>query len=106
MQGLRTTSARGCFSAFDLLLLAALSACTKDVPVVLVEIRDVSESEIAFDKAKVEQLAVATIQKVPGYAFRHPKKDEKGWQYVFVMDLLTERTADDGKNKHRAIGEH
>ncbi len=107
MQVWRTTSERGSCSAFELLLLACLSACTKsDRPIIVVEVRDQSEHRLTFDKPKVEQYAVTTIDRVPGYGFRQAKAEENGWQYVFVIDLLAERIADgstDGTTKHRAV---
>ena len=107
MQGWRTTSARDCCWASELLLLACLAGCKSDLPIALVEVRDDTEHQVTFDKARVEQFAVKTIEKLPGYAFRHPKSSERGWQYVFTMDLAAERIADgstDGSKKHRGVG--
>lgn len=103
----RTTSVRGFFWASELLLLLALlGGCKKDEkPVVLVEVRDESEGRIPIEKAALEQEAVGTLKGLSGYEFRRAKPDEVGWQYVFTVELATERTADeDPKLVHRAAG--
>jgi hypothetical protein len=105
MQGWRTTSVRGSCWASELLLVACLAACKDDLPIVLVELRDDSEHQVAFDKSKAELFAVTTIGKLPGYTFRHAKPNERGWQYIFTMDLAAERTADgDATKRHRGVG--
>jgi hypothetical protein len=103
MRGSRTTSGRGSSWAFELAVSALLSSCSQGRPVVLVEVRP-REGQ-SLDKARLERRAVGTIERIPGFRFRHKRKGETAWQYTVTIDLLTERTSDrDAALVHRAAG--